>query len=264
MDHAHAHGVLHRDVKPGNILLDDAGSAWITDFGLARLESDAGMTMTGDLVGTVRYMSPEQALAKRVIVDHRSDIYSLGVTLYEVLTLRPAFSGKDRQELLKQIAFDEPRAPRTWNRGIPVDLETIVMTAASKRPEDRYATAEALAEDLQRFVNHQPIHAKPPNLIDRTVKWSRRHTAVVWSAGVVIVVALLSLAVSTYFVGQSLKSEQREAQTGGGQLADGQGGGRRLVRQVCRRMARRSSWLVARANRVSEQSLRVLRANLDR
>ena len=99
--------------------MDDTGKLWITDFGLARIEQDAGMTMTGDLLGTLRYMSPEQALAKRVVVDHRSDIYSLGVTLYELLTLQPAFTGDDRQELLRQIAFEEPRKPRQINARIP-------------------------------------------------------------------------------------------------------------------------------------------------
>ncbi len=197
LDHAHAHGILHRDVKPANILVDSEGTAWITDFGLARLEGDAGMTMTGDLLGTVRYMSPEQSLAKRVVVDHRSDIYSLGVTLYEMLTLRPAFTGRDRQELLRQITFDDPRSPRSLDRSIPVDLETIVMTAAAKRPEDRYSSAEALADDLQRFVAHQPIHAKPPNLVDRTLKWSRRHRSLVLAATTFVAILFLVVLTAT-------------------------------------------------------------------
>jgi len=122
LDHAHKHGILHRDIKPANLMLDTTGNLWITDFGLARFASEASITMTGDLVGTLRYMSPEQALAKRVIVDHRTDIYSLGVTLYELLTLEPIYAGSARQELLRQIAFDEPRPralttaryPRSW------------------------------------------------------------------------------------------------------------------------------------------------------
>src|SRR5437870_7948492 len=111
------------------MLVDGRGKLWITDFGLAHCQSQAGLTMTGDLVGTLRYMSPEQALAKRVIVDHRTDIYSLGATLYELLTLEPAFSGHDRQELLRQIAFEEPKPPRRLNRAIPVELETVVLKA---------------------------------------------------------------------------------------------------------------------------------------
>ena len=108
LDHAHLSGIVHRDIKPGNLLLDGRGHLWITDFGLARIGSDAGLTHTGDVLGTLRYMSPEQALARRVVVDHRTDIYSLGITLYELLTLEPVYAGRDRQELLRQIAQDEP------------------------------------------------------------------------------------------------------------------------------------------------------------
>ncbi|MDP6558407.1 MAG: serine/threonine-protein kinase, partial [Pirellulaceae bacterium] len=122
LQHAHDQGVLHRDIKPGNLMLDAESQLYITDFGLARIETDAGMTMTGDLVGTLRYMSPEQALAKRVVIDHRSDIYSLGMTLYELLTLRPAFGSTDRQELLRRIAFEEPVKLRQISRSIPTEL----------------------------------------------------------------------------------------------------------------------------------------------
>ena len=110
LDYAHQHGVLHRDVKPGNLLLDDAGDVWITDFGLARVESETNLTHTGDLMGTLRYMSPEQATAARGLVDQRTDVYSLGATLYELLTLRPVFTAEDRAVLLKQIAEDDPAA----------------------------------------------------------------------------------------------------------------------------------------------------------
>src|SRR5207248_1474891 len=145
LDHAHQVGVVHRDVKPGNLLLDGRGSLWVTDFGLAQFQSDAQLTMSGDLLGTLRYMSPEQALAKRVTVDHRTDVYSLGATLYELLTLEPAFGGDDRQELLRQIAFEEPGRPRRLNRAVPAELETVVLKALEKNPADRYATAGELA-----------------------------------------------------------------------------------------------------------------------
>jgi serine/threonine protein kinase len=200
LDHAHQNGILHRDIKPANLLVDDAGKLWITDFGLARMEQDAGMTMTGDILGTLRYMSPEQALAKRVVVDHRSDIYSLGVTLYELLTLQPAFTGDDRQELLRQIAFEEPRPPRQFIARIPPDLETIVLKAIEKNPADRYATAQQLAEELQRYLHDQPIKAKQPSLYGRARKWSRRHKALVasvsLSAAAIALFSLVVLAVS--------------------------------------------------------------------
>src|SRR5262249_59367764 len=134
-------GVLHRACKPSNLLIDVRGQLWVTDFGLARLQSEASLTMTGDLLGTLRYMSPEQALAKRVVIDHRTDVYSLGATLYELVTLHPVFEGDDRQALLRQIAFAEPRPPRKLNPSIPRELETIILKALAKDPSSRYAAA---------------------------------------------------------------------------------------------------------------------------
>jgi len=160
LDHAHTRGIVHRDIKPGNLLLDTQGDVKVADFGLARFEADAGVTMTGDIVGTLRYMSPEQTLGKRVVVDHRTDIYSLGVTLYELLTLEPPFRGNDRRALLRQIAFDEPTAPRKLNRAIPTELETVVLKAIAKEPNDRYDTAEDFAEDLRRYLVGRPILAR--------------------------------------------------------------------------------------------------------
>ena len=197
LDHAHQNGILHRDIKPANLMLDDAGKLWITDFGLARIEQDAGMTITGDILGTLRYMSPEQALAKRVVVDHRSDIYSLGVTLFELLTLKPAFTGDDRQELLRQIAFEEPRRPRQINPRIPQDLETIILKATEKNLADRFATAQELAEDLRRFLDDQPIKAKLPGLIVTARKWSRRHRSAMTA---LVTVAILFMVFTSAFV----------------------------------------------------------------
>ncbi len=130
LDHAHQLGIVHRDIKPANLLLDGRGNVWVTDFGLAHMQhGEASLTGTGQMVGTPRYMSPEQALAKRVPIDHRTDVYSLGVTLYELLTLRPAFACEDRQELLRQIAFEEPPRLRRLERAVPAELEIIVLTA---------------------------------------------------------------------------------------------------------------------------------------
>ena len=162
LDHAHKVGIVHRDIKPANLLLDAQGNLWVTDFGLARLRDDTGLTITGDLVGTLRYMSPEQALAKRMVIDHRTDIYSLGATLYELVTLRPAIDGQDRQEVLRKIAQDEPTPPRRLNPAIPRELETILLKAMNKEPESRYATAQELADDLERFLEDKPIEAKRP------------------------------------------------------------------------------------------------------
>jgi serine/threonine protein kinase/Flp pilus assembly protein TadD len=191
LDFAHEHGVIHRDVKPANLLVDAESRLWVTDFGLAQVQGDARMTMTGDLVGTLRYMSPEQALAKRVVVDHRTDVYSLGATLYELLTLEPAFTGTDRQELLRQIAFEEPRPPRRVKRTIPAELETIVLKAMEKNPAERYATAKEMADDLQHFLEDKPIRARRPSVVQLLRKWSRRHKAFVAAAGVVVSLAAL-------------------------------------------------------------------------
>src|SRR5205823_5050881 len=145
---------------------------------LAHLQGDPRLTATGDLMGTLRYMSPEQALAQPIGVDHRTDIYSLGATLYELLTLQAAFNGRDRQELLRQIAFDEPPPPRRINKAIPAELETIVLKAMAKNPADRYGTAAELADDLERFLKDEPIRARRPTLIHRSRQWARRHRTV--------------------------------------------------------------------------------------
>jgi tetratricopeptide (TPR) repeat protein len=193
LDHAHQLGIVHRDVKPANLLVDDAGRLWVTDFGLAQLQSDARLTVTGDLVGTLRYMSPEQALARRVVVDHRTDVYSLGATLYELLTLRPVFEGDDRQELLRQVAFEEPRRPRRVSRTIPPELETIVLKALEKEPQERYATAQKLADDLRNFLEDRAIRARRPSLVNRVGRWCRRHKALVRSAAAVLLLVVLSV-----------------------------------------------------------------------
>ena len=178
LEHAHQVGVVHRDIKPGNLLLETGspftpssplaeGQAlrlWITDFGLAYCQSQAGLTMTGDLVGTLRYMSPEQALAKRVPLDHRTDIYSLGATLYELLTLEPLFPGRDRQELLRQIAFEEPKPPRQHNRAIPSELEIIVLKVLEKSPGDRYASAQELADVAEGLLDGRVSELVLPSL----------------------------------------------------------------------------------------------------
>jgi serine/threonine protein kinase/Tfp pilus assembly protein PilF len=200
LEHAHQLGVIHRDVKPANLLVDRRGNLWVTDFGLAQVQSQPGLTLTGDLVGTLRYMSPEQASGRRVLLDHRTDVYSLGATLYELLTLEPAFPSQDRQELLRQITSEEPRPPRRLSRAVPAELETILLKALEKDPGDRYATAQELADDLGRFLKDEPIRARRPTWFQRLRKWGRRNRAVVWSAGV-SAVALLLIAVVALTLG---------------------------------------------------------------
>jgi tetratricopeptide (TPR) repeat protein len=194
LDHAHQVGIVHRDVKPGNLMLDGGGRLWVTDFGLAHMQqAEASLTLTGQALGTPRYMSPEQALARRAPIDHRTDIYSLGVTLYELLTLQPAFAADDRQELLRQIASEDPVRPRRLERGIPSELEIIVLKALEKRPQDRYITAQELADDLQRWLRHEPIRARRPSLLERCLKWERRHRPAV-AAGLVVLLMVLGMA----------------------------------------------------------------------
>ncbi len=197
LDYAHMEGVVHRDIKPSNLVLDARGKVWITDFGLARFDAGVTLTATGDIVGTLRYMSPEQALGHRGGVDHRTDIYALGATLYELLSLVPVFSGTDRQTLLRQIAQDEPRPLQQINRELPIELETIVHKALSKDVAARYGTAHEFADDLRRFLEHQPILARPPSVVDRVRKWCRRHEPVVWSVGGMSLLAAVGLAIST-------------------------------------------------------------------
>src|SRR5262249_36575771 len=197
LDHAHEIGVIHRDIKPSNLLIDGRGHLWVTDFGLARLPQDNHeLTHTGDQMGTLRYMSPEQLGADRGAVDARTDIYSLGVTLYELLTLTPAFAGRDRQELRARILSDEPIPPRQLNPAIARDLETVVLKAMDKEPSARYASARELACDLRRFLTDQPVRARRQSVAHRLVKWSHRHrTAVATSASALFLGLIATTAV---------------------------------------------------------------------
>ncbi len=212
LDHAHQIGIIHRDIKPSNLLLDVRGNLWITDFGLARVGTDVDITVTGDLVGTLRYMSPEQALAKRVVVDHRTDIYSLGVTLYELLALRPVFPGHDRHEILRQITFDEPQPLRKTAPSIPEEIETIVLKAMAKNPSDRYATAQEFADDLRRHLDDKPILARRPGPVRRLVKWSLRHKVVVGSAAAATIAAFTVLAGSIGWIMSDRDWRQNETE----------------------------------------------------
>jgi WD40 repeat protein len=190
--YAHQRGIIHRDVKPSNLLLDTAGVVWITDFGLAKTE-DAGLTQTGDIVGTVRYMAPERF---RGSCDRRADVYGLGLTLYELVTLVPAFDSADRLVLIDQIGKQEPRRPRALDPRIPRDLETIVLKAIEKEPNRRYQTAEELADDLRCLLEDRPIRARRSALWERTWRWCRRNPGLagLWAVvfGLLSVIAVLA------------------------------------------------------------------------
>jgi WD40 repeat protein/serine/threonine protein kinase len=198
LEHAHAHDVLHRDVKPSNLLIDEKGDIWITDFGLASMSGSHDLTQTGEALGTPRYMSPEQAEGRRTPLDGRTDIYSLGATLYEILTLAPPFRGDDRLDLLRRIALEDPIPPRKIDPTISVDLETIVLKAMAKAPADRYATAADLADDLSRFLDDRPIRARRPSLLNRAGKWIRRHRTLMTAAGATGLVLTFALAAAAF------------------------------------------------------------------
>jgi serine/threonine protein kinase len=171
--HASSQGVLHRDIKPSNLLLDDTGNVWVTDFGLAKAASDSDdLTHTGDVVGTLRYMAPERFNGQG---DLRSDIYSLGLTLYEMLTLRPAFDESDRNKLVKHVLHDEPARPRKVHPGVPRDLETVVLKAIARDPAHRYQTPAEMGEDLKRFVEDRPVKARPVSETEKLWRWCRRN-----------------------------------------------------------------------------------------
>jgi tetratricopeptide (TPR) repeat protein len=204
LDYAHQQGVIHRDVKPSNLLLSPAGRLSVNDFGLARMLEQPGMTMTGEFVGTPAYTSPEQIASGRIPLDHRTDVYSLGATLYELLTLQSPFTGKQRDQVLAQIVHKEPRPPRKVNPKVPVDLETICLKALEKDPDRRYQTAGAMAEDLRRYVNRFAIAARRAGPVERLWKWARRHPGL---AAALAGVLLLTLTAG-FFAYQAARAER--------------------------------------------------------
>ncbi len=199
LHHAHGRGIVHRDIKPSNLILDRNGRIRILDFGLARQEGLESLTAPDAAVGTPLYMSPEQAQARRIAIDHRTDIYSLGATLYEMMTERPPFRGKSHHDTLAQIISCDPEAPRKLRPRIPRDLDTIVMQCLRKEPGDRFGTAEALAQDLRRFARGEPIEARPQAPIERLVRRLRRHALKIGATVLcVLLVGVSALLVQQY------------------------------------------------------------------
>ncbi len=198
LDYAHQCGVIHRDIKPANLLVDTYGKLWITDFGLAHIQSNVQLTQTGEIFGTPRYMSPEQAQGQNRLADHRVDVYSLGATFYELLTLHPIFPEKNQVRLLQRISHEEPRPPREYDAHIPQDLETILLKCISKTPQERYETAGELAADLQRFLEDMPIRAKRPGMVEITRKWLRRHPSIIRTAVAMMAVMVFALLMNRH------------------------------------------------------------------
>jgi serine/threonine protein kinase/WD40 repeat protein/Tfp pilus assembly protein PilF len=220
LDYAHKQGILHRDIKPSNLLLDTQETVWVTDFGLAKLEDHRQLTHTGDLLGTLRYMPAEAFEGKS---DKRSDVYGLGLTLYEMLAMRPAYAERDRHRLIKQIATVEPARLDRINPSMPRDLVTIVHKAIEREPGHRYATAGELAADLRRFLDDAPIHARHASSVERLYRWCRRNPSLATlSVSVALLITLLAIVSTTgaLWLGKALSDSKRANADAKAQLWD--------------------------------------------
>ena len=230
--YAHRQGILHRDVKPSNLLLDLQGTVWVADFGLAKAEGTEELTHTGDIVGTIRFMAPERFEGKSL---PQSDVYGLGLTLYELLTLRPAFDDTNKGRLIDRVLHEPPRPPCKLDPRVPRDLETLVLKCLAKDPRERYATAEALAEDLRRFLADRPIHARRATAAEQAWRWCRRNP---WLAGLSAAVLLLLLVVA---VGSSVFALRLQRELGYRRQAEGDALEKLFTAQVAEARARRYS-----------------------
>jgi serine/threonine protein kinase/WD40 repeat protein len=196
LDYAHGQAILHRDVKPSNLLLDASGRVWLADFGLAKAEGSDDLTKSNDFVGTVPYMAPERFKGWS---DPRSDVYGLGITLYELLTLRPAFAERDRAQLIRKAASENPPAPRRLDRAIPRDLETVVLKSIAKEPAQRYGSARAMAEDLDRFLLGLPVEARRSHALARLARWCGRNPLPASLTALVAILLIAGTAVSSSY-----------------------------------------------------------------
>jgi serine/threonine protein kinase len=231
LHYAHEQGVLHRDIKPSNLLLDTRGTVWVTDFGLAKANDQRDLTETGDVLGTLRYMAPEMFSGQ---ADRRSDVYSLGLSLYELLALRPAFDEADRGRLVRLVLHESPPRLRTLDPAIPRDLETIVHKAIDREPSHRYASAQELADDLQRFLSDEPIHARRVSLPARFTRWCKRNPAGAAVVALLVIGLCSSIAAAGLFATERNKTEDA--------LADSETKSRQLEEQnnVLKRERRRA------------------------
>jgi hypothetical protein len=204
LEYAAGQGVLHRDVKPSNLLLDVWGTVWLTDFGLAKATGTPDLTRTGDVLGTLRYMAPERF---RGHADARSDVYALGLTLYELLALRPAFDAADKAQLIGRITAGEPPRLDRLNPRLPRDLVTVVHKAMARDPPERYPTAAALAEDLRRFLDDRSIVARRASLAEQGWRWCRRNPAGAGLAAALLALLLVATGGGVWLVQQ--RAERR-------------------------------------------------------
>ena len=196
LEYANRQGILHRDVKPSNLLLDNHGNVWVADFGLAKTAEADDLTHTGDILGTIRYMAPERFSGH---CDARSDVYSLGLTLYELVALRPAYEASDRHTLMDRVLNEEPERLRKVAPGVPRDMETIIAKAAARDPAGRYATAAAIVDDLRRFVEDRPIRARRVSAVERVARWCRRNKTLAASISIAAIALVAVAAMSLVY-----------------------------------------------------------------
>ncbi len=208
LEYANHQGILHRDVKPSNLLLDNHGNVWVADFGLAKTAEADDLTHTGDILGTIRYMAPERFSGH---CDARSDVYSLGLTLYELVALKPAFEASDRHRLIERVLHEEPERLKKLAPGVPRDLETIVAKAAARDPAERYATAAALAEDLRRFVEDRPIRARRISPVERLARWCRRNKVLASSTGLAAAALLAAFVMTLLYANRQARHAAEQA-----------------------------------------------------
>src|SRR5438309_89836 len=193
--YAHEHGILHRDVKPGNILLDAKGEPHLTDFGLARLvETESTVTRTLEVLGTPSYMAPEQAAGNNAQLTSATDVYGLGAVLYQLLTGHPPFAGSTTYETVRMVLETQPRQPRLCNPKVDRDLETICLKCLEKEPAKRYASAEALAEDIERFLRNEPIRSRRSSQLEHVWRWCKRKALVASLIAALTIVVAIGLA----------------------------------------------------------------------
>ena len=219
LDYAHHQGVIHRDIKPSNLLLDAPGNVWVTDFGLAKLVEGDDLSHSRDLVGTLRFMAPERL---RGVTGRGGDIYALGATLYELLTLHPAFDEHDQARLIEQIAHQPPSPLRRHDRRIPRDLETLVLKALAKDPKDRFATAGELGDELRRFLESRPILARPVGLVGRLGRWYKRNPRL--AVATILAASLLTaLGIGSTIAARTFRNQRDQVRTANSALKEAYG-----------------------------------------